>query len=167
MIPLGNIIQVILCIVKDLWRRKLSNQSYLSAWVAGAQNIVIMGKMNTTFMDTFGKRVHLLRNDRKWTQNCLQKRLTNVNKCNKMLPIGNKHKHRYTEVKVEEKTGVKCDRCESNNATRQHQNTAYVDEESNYSCMNSRIAPTTRYLMPAEDESFADWQDRRTTNGGR
>ena len=36
-----------------------------------------------------------------------------------------------------------------------------------YSCMRSRIAPQARYPMPAEDESFADWQDRRSINGGR
>ena len=36
---------------------------------------------------------------------------------------------------MEEKTGVKCDRCDSLDATRRQQRTAYVDEESNFATL--------------------------------
>jgi hypothetical protein len=35
------------------------------------------------------------------------------------------------------------------------------------SCNTFARIVSHKYPMPAEDESFADWQDRRTTNGGR
>lgn len=35
------------------------------------------------------------------------------------------------------------------------------------SCNTYRMPARTAYPMPAEDESFSDWQDRRTSNGGR
>jgi transcriptional regulator with XRE-family HTH domain len=50
----------------------LSNQSHLLALVASAPNEFIIGGMNANFMDTFGKRVRLLRRDRKWTQGKLR-----------------------------------------------------------------------------------------------
>ena len=67
----------------------------------------------------------------------------------------------------DQETGDTIDRAVMDQKTARAKNAILFNQDSDYRWVAVEIAPTTRYPMPAEDESFSDWQDRRTTNGGR
>jgi hypothetical protein len=67
----------------------------------------------------------------------------------------------------DQETGDAIDFDVMDHKTARAKNAILIKQDSDYRWVEVEIAPTTRYPMPAEDESFSDWQDRRTTNGGR